>query len=516
MKGECAIYIKFEILTKNLSNCRDVVEEDCDSPDVAVIEDELNLEELMRQKALLQARLGAYMSDSPDDEKISDKVTELKTAAVTKTTSSAIIENRNNENDIILLDSSGEGLSKQKRRISRSSSRDRKIRLVQKERRDSSRDRRIAKEEERRKREADLRRKDDISRREEQMRQRAKERERDIEYEREKKERIREREKRHERERDRMVNRRYDDYGGGMDRENYHDRNRGGGRYESKDYDFDRRRDSRRDSRDRGDRRRGEMNRYSDRRNRDFDRNEKRKTDDKFKDSLSEGLTRDKESSSEEDLADINIDDDEEDDEQIIERRRKQREELLKKLGVQSEDSNTIPSEQSTPALKPIDDVILIQSPKKSNLTEEHIDDDDVEISLTPPLAGLNCTQLIQKTNVPEEKLLEDESGKDKAKSKETKRSEWDMFAEQDIDSNFDSPNTVLANKQGSDNPALTDNWDDAEGYYRVRIGEVLDNRYVVSGYTGQGVFSNVIRARDQARANANVAVKIIRNIELM
>lgn len=116
------------------------------------------------------------------------------------------------------------------------------------------------------------------------------------------------------------------------------------------------------------------------------------------------------------------------------------------------------------------------------------------------------------------------------------KRSDWDMFAEQDIDSNFDvsnlisiilsnknlysinlqSPSTIIANKHVNENPALTDNWDDAEGYYRVRIGEVLDNRYVVSGFTGQGVFSNVISARDQARGNANVAVKIIRNNEIM
>lgn len=62
----------------------------------------------------------------------------------------------------------------------------------------------------------------------------------------------------------------------------------------------------------------------------------------------------------------------------------------------------------------------------------------------------------------------------------------------------------------------MTDNWDDAEGYYRVRIGEILDNRYAVYSYTGQGVFSNVVRARDQARGNASVAVKIIRNNEVM
>lgn len=131
------------------------------------------------------------------------------------------------------------------------------------------------------------------------------------------------------------------------------------------------------------------------------------------------------------------------------------------------------------------------------------------------------------------------------------KRNDWDMFAEQDIDSNFDvspflsgfhlyifithsscterfiislnsnyhyfqSPSTIIANKHVNENPTLTDNWDDAEGYYRVRIGEVLDSRYVVSGFTGQGVFSNVVSARDQARGNANVAVKIIRNNEIM
>lgn len=52
--------------------------------------------------------------------------------------------------------------------------------------------------------------------------------------------------------------------------------------------------------------------------------------------------------------------------------------------------------------------------------------------------------------------------------------------------------------------------------YSGVNIGEVLDKRYGVYGYTGHGVFSNVIRARDLARANQEVAVKIIRNNEMM
>jgi len=44
----------------------------------------------------------------------------------------------------------------------------------------------------------------------------------------------------------------------------------------------------------------------------------------------------------------------------------------------------------------------------------------------------------------------------------------------------------------------------------------MLDKRYSVFGFTGQGVFSTVVRARDSARANQEAAIKIIRNNEMM
>jgi serine/threonine-protein kinase PRP4 len=47
-------------------------------------------------------------------------------------------------------------------------------------------------------------------------------------------------------------------------------------------------------------------------------------------------------------------------------------------------------------------------------------------------------------------------------------------------------------------------------------MGEVLDQRYAVFGFTGQGVFSNVVRAKDLQRDERPVAIKIIRNNELM
>lgn len=105
-----------------------------------------------------------------------------------------------------------------------------------------------------------------------------------------------------------------------------------------------------------------------------------------------------------------------------------------------------------------------------------------------------------------------DQKDTDKAKKEVDMFSEdADMFAE-----NYNSPNLSAYKTGKNENPNLIDNWDDAEGYYRVRIGEMLDKRYTVYGYTGQGVFSNVVRARDQARGSQDVAIKIIRNNEMM
>lgn len=44
----------------------------------------------------------------------------------------------------------------------------------------------------------------------------------------------------------------------------------------------------------------------------------------------------------------------------------------------------------------------------------------------------------------------------------------------------------------------------------------MLDKRYFVYGYIGQGVFSNVVRARDEVRGNMEIVIKIIRNNEIM
>uniref|UniRef100_A0A914H2Q2 non-specific serine/threonine protein kinase n=1 Tax=Globodera rostochiensis TaxID=31243 RepID=A0A914H2Q2_GLORO len=76
---------------------------------------------------------------------------------------------------------------------------------------------------------------------------------------------------------------------------------------------------------------------------------------------------------------------------------------------------------------------------------------------------------------------------------------QFDMFAD-------DAPVELLSKaaiiqSMDTTTAALKDNWDDTEGYYRVRIGEQLDGRYRVYGYTGAGVFGNVIiRNNDMMR----------------
>ncbi|KAI8063563.1 kinase-like domain-containing protein [Gongronella butleri] len=65
-------------------------------------------------------------------------------------------------------------------------------------------------------------------------------------------------------------------------------------------------------------------------------------------------------------------------------------------------------------------------------------------------------------------------------------------------------------------NPTLQDNWDDPEGYYNVRIGELLDNgRYQTTAHLGKGVFSSVVRATD-VQSGEQVAIKLIRSNETM
>ncbi|KAI4379155.1 hypothetical protein MLD38_005489 [Melastoma candidum] len=86
-----------------------------------------------------------------------------------------------------------------------------------------------------------------------------------------------------------------------------------------------------------------------------------------------------------------------------------------------------------------------------------------------------------------------------------------------------DSPAGTRKTDEGGGLPVeksgLSDNWDDAEGYYCYTLGEVLDGRYQVIAAHGKGVFSTVVRAKDihaGVDEPKEVAVKILRNREAM
>ncbi|KAL9896988.1 pre-mRNA processing factor 4 kinase isoform 1-T5 [Glossina fuscipes fuscipes] len=549
---------------------------DVASPDLAIIEDDLNLEELMKQKALLQARLGAYMSDTEGDDSRSQR--EMEHTLPVKCTESSVSNkyskrnehtttanskhnlnriSKDNESDVILLDdSSGDRCTPERfdrqqntikvrqmdesgeKRTARETSplyvdrltdrqdsdshhrsscterhghgtarnRSRTRSPIRTENLDSSNRRRHGNSEDDRSRQRH-REKYDQNRQKEDLRQeinRDKQRERKNSRERDRKgreERPRQQDRGtqrvRERERVRDLNREHERWM----RERSHSRSKA---------ESDQKRERERDR----ERERTRIGKNRDRGN----RSERER--DHYRGSLSEGQNaQQNESTSDEDTnMDIDINEDDDDEEKIIEMRRKQREELLKKLGASN--NKTTPSyndfQEQGSAVKDIkEDYRLSQDRNDNGCRQSH--------SCSPASSSTsyrNHAEDVNSMGDPKEQQQRQQyqkNGKGNAiTTNKEKRAEWDMFADQDVDSNFDSPNTIVQNKQLVENPALTDNWDDAEGYYRVRIGEVLDNRYVVSGYTGQGVFSNVVRARDQARGNANVAVKIIRNNEIM
>eukprot|EP01038_Epipyxis_sp_PR26KG_P005634 gene5634-7780_t len=70
---------------------------------------------------------------------------------------------------------------------------------------------------------------------------------------------------------------------------------------------------------------------------------------------------------------------------------------------------------------------------------------------------------------------------------------------------------------EGED-PHLQSNWDDGEGYYKARIGEVIGDRFQTLGIVGKGVFSTVLKCVDMRLGDGSnhVAIKMIRNNDTM
>lgn len=91
----------------------------------------------------------------------------------------------------------------------------------------------------------------------------------------------------------------------------------------------------------------------------------------------------------------------------------------------------TTPQEVKTPPPATIKETSTKSADNKSVVADEL---SLIEDSMTPPLS-------IRATSIPGEELNEDAAMENATKSGSTaapKKNEWDMFAEQDLDSNFD------------------------------------------------------------------------------
>jgi len=92
-----------------------------------------------------------------------------------------------------------------------------------------------------------------------------------------------------------------------------------------------------------------------------------------------------------------------------------------------------------------------------------------------------------------------------------------DMFGTDDKGENDEALRSGVRQSSAiSQTGASADDWDDPEGYYRAKIGEVIAGRYlVVEDTCGKGVFSNVVKAKDQNNGEL-VAIKVMRCNDMM
>ncbi|XP_010681582.2 uncharacterized protein LOC104896524 [Beta vulgaris subsp. vulgaris] len=208
------------------------------------------------------------------------------------------------------------------------------------------------------------------------------------------------------------------------------------------------------------------------------------------------------------------IEHEEDDIDKIKEESRRRREAILQKYKAR-------PSQQlqAVPQVLKVSDKKLIEQPSlklaSANASQEEIngvkDDgrDVVEKSL-----NLGKSSLGSGTTASERSIIVLGQG-----SPKSERSN-DMFCD---DIFGDSPAGVRKMGKGDGLPlersGLHDNWDDPEGYYSFRFGEILDSRYEITAAHGKGVFSTVVRAKDLKAGSSDpeeVAIKIIRNNETM
>jgi len=121
----------------------------------------------------------------------------------------------------------------------------------------------------------------------------------------------------------------------------------------------------------------------------------------------------------------------------------------------------------------------------------------------------------LEATGPKDEKELENRKAVNKFIIECKAEHDGDMFQE-DGDDQDALKRGVNQSAVISQTGASADDWNDREGYYRAQISEVMDSRYrVVENMCGKGVFSNVVKAKDE-QDKTLVAIKIMRCNDMM
>jgi serine/threonine-protein kinase PRP4 len=114
-----------------------------------------------------------------------------------------------------------------------------------------------------------------------------------------------------------------------------------------------------------------------------------------------------------------------------------------------------------------------------------------------------------------DEKVIEEKKAVNRFILLQRAERDGDMFDEDEENNDALKKGVSQADAIGQTG-ASGDDWNDAEGYYRAKIGEMMDGRYrVTEENCGKGTFSGVVKATDM-ETKTQVAIKIMRCNDMM
>ncbi|KAJ6166680.1 hypothetical protein N7470_002127 [Penicillium chermesinum] len=125
-------------------------------------------------------------------------------------------------------------------------------------------------------------------------------------------------------------------------------------------------------------------------------------------------------------------------------------------------------------------------------------------------------TQDVSSAASDETKPATQDTSAPNAPHRAPKKDAFDMFAlDDDVDMFGEGPESIAPEAGRELAASMMDDWNDSEGYYKIQLGELIKQQYVVKETIGKGVFSTVVRAYDKKAQNM-VAIKIVRQNESM